>query len=139
MGMLDGILGQVMSGIAGGGAGQSQNPLVNVALQLLQQHGGIGGMLDKFRDAGYAQQADSWQSSGQNLPISGDALKAVLGSGAIGQIAQQLGISHDDAAGGLAQALPKLIDSMTPTGQIPANDGDLVAQALALLQKGRSA
>jgi uncharacterized protein YidB (DUF937 family) len=30
-----------------------------------------------------------------------------------------------------------VVDQMTPQGQIPANDNDLVAQALALLQKGR--
>ena len=41
-------------------------------------------------------------ATGQNLPISGDALQEVLGTGAIGQIAQQLGMSHGDAAGGLA-------------------------------------
>ena len=81
MGMLDGILGSVLGGMAGG-TGQQQNPLMQIALQLLQQNGGVGGVLDKFRQAGYADQADSWQSTGQNMPISGPALQEVLGSGA---------------------------------------------------------
>jgi len=137
MSMLDGILGQVMGGMLGG-AGQQQNPLLQIALQLLQQNGGIGGVLDKFRSAGYANQADSWQSTSQNVPISGNVLQEVLGTGAIGQIAQQLGMSHADVAGGLAQTLPQLIDRMTPSGQVPDDDSDLVAKALAMLQQGKS-
>ena len=136
MGMLDGILGNVLGG-ALGGAGQQQNPLVQIALQLLQQNGGVGGMLDKFRQGGYADQADSWQSTGQNMPISGGALQEVLGSGAIGQIAQQLGLAHGDAAGGLAQMLPQLIDKLTPGGEVPDNHNDMVSQALALLTKSK--
>jgi uncharacterized protein YidB (DUF937 family) len=137
MGLLDGLLGSVLGG-ATGNAGQPQNPLMQAALQILQQNGGVGGLLNKFRQGGYADQADSWQSTGQNAPISGNALQEVLGSGAIGQIAQQLGLSHGEAAGGLAQVLPQIVDRLTPNGEVPANDSDLVAQALALLNKSRT-
>jgi uncharacterized protein YidB (DUF937 family) len=133
MGMLDGILGSLL-----GGTGQQQNPLMQVALQLLQQNGGVAGVLDKFRQGGYADQAASWQSAGQNIPISGNAVQEVLGSGAIGQIAQQLGMSHGETAGGLAQMLPQLIDKFTPNGEVPANHDDMVAQALALLTKSKT-
>ncbi len=137
MGMLDEILGSALGGMLRGG-GQQQSPLMQIALQLLQQNGGIEGMLDKFRQGGYADQAASWQSTGQNMPISGNALQEVLGSGAIGQIAQQLGMSHGDAAGGLAQVLPQVIDQFTPNGQVPDNDNDMVAQALAMLTKSKT-
>jgi uncharacterized protein YidB (DUF937 family) len=134
MGMLDGLLGKALGGMMGtSGSGQAQSPLLQIALQLLQQNGGVSGVLDKFRQGGYADQADSWQSTGQNMPVSGNALQEVLGSGSIGQIAQQLGMSHGDAAGGLAQMLPQLIDRFTPDGQIPDNHNDMVAQALAML------
>jgi uncharacterized protein YidB (DUF937 family) len=136
MGMLDGILGSALGGMLGGG-GQQQSPMMQIVLQLLQQNGGVGGMLDKFRQAGYADHADSWQGTGQNLPMSGSALQEVLGSGAIGQIAQQLGVSHGDAAGGLAQMLPQIIDKFTPQGEVPDNDNDMVAQAMALLTKSK--
>ena len=137
MGMLDGLLGNVLGG-ALGGAGQQQNPMLQIALQLLQQNGGVGGVLDKFRKGGFANHADSWQGTGQNMPISPSALQEVLGSGAIGQIAQQLGMSHGDAAGGLAQMLPQLIDKFTPDGSVPADQNDMVAKALALLTKGNN-
>ena len=140
MGMLDGIMGNVLGGLLGGGANsQSQSPLMQAALQLLQQHGGIGGVVDKFRNAGYASQADSWVSTGENQPIAPDALQQVLGSGAVGDIAQRLGLSNSAVAGGLAALLPQLIDRMTPQGAVPDNQHDLVSQALAMLQQSRSA
>ena len=133
MGMLDGLLGSLMGGMQGGGA--QQNPLLQVALQLLQQNGGLPGILAKFQQAGYGAQAGSWVSTGRNMPISADALSQVFGQGQLSQIAQQLGMSHGDAAGGLASMLPQMIDKMTPQGQVPDNHGDMVAQALALLTK----
>jgi uncharacterized protein YidB (DUF937 family) len=137
--MLDGLIGSALGGMMGtSGSGQAQSPLLQIALQLLQQNGGVAGVLDKFRQGGYADQADSWQSAGQNMPLSGNALQEVLGSGTIGQIAGQLGMSHGDAAGGLAQMLPQLIDQFTPNGELPDNQNDVVAQALALLTQTKT-
>ena len=76
MGMLDGLLGSALGGMMGTGASgsaQAQSPLLQIALQLLQQNGGVAGVLDKFRQGGYADQADSWQSAGENMPLSGSA------------------------------------------------------------------
>ncbi len=136
MGLLDGLLGGLMSGTSGSGTGaQQQNPLVLIALQILQQNGGLQGMLSKFQQAGYGAQTDSWVSTGENMPISADALQQVLGQGQLGQIAQQLGMSHGEAAGGLASMLPQMIDRMTPQGQVPADNNDIVAQALEILNQ----
>jgi uncharacterized protein YidB (DUF937 family) len=138
MGLLDGLLGNVLGGLMGGGSGaQQQSPLMRMALQMLQQNGGIEGILAKFRQAGYAEQAQSWVSTGENQPISADALQQVLGQGQLGQIAQQLGVGQSEAAGGLAAMLPQIIDQMTPQGQVPADSNDLVAQAMALLTKSK--
>jgi uncharacterized protein YidB (DUF937 family) len=137
MGLLDGLLGRALGGTTTD-PGAAANPLMQIALQILQQNGGVAGVLDKFRQAGYADHADSWQSTGQNLPISGGVLQEVLGSGTIGQIAQQLGLSHGEAAGSLAQVLPQLVDKLTPSGEVPDNHNDLVEQALALLTKSKA-
>ena len=132
MGMLDGLLGSLMGGMQQGGGAQ-QSPLMQIALQLMQQNGGLPGILGKFQQAGYGAQADSWVSTGQNQPISADALSQVLGHGQLAQIAQQLCMSQGEAAGGLASVLPQLVDRMTPHGQVPADHNDMVAQALAML------
>ena len=137
MGLLDGLLGSVMGGMMGGGQQQSANPLLQIALQLLQQNGGLQGVLGKFQQAGYGDQVQSWVGTGQNLPIDAGALSQIFGQGQLGQIAQQLGVSHEEAAGQLAQALPQVVDRMTPNGQIPEGHSDLVNEALAILARGR--
>jgi uncharacterized protein YidB (DUF937 family) len=130
MGLLDNLLGS----LPGGGApGHSQ--LVLAALQVIQQHGGLPGIVSKFEQGGMADQAASWVGTGANLPISGSQLQAILGTGPIGQIAQQIGLSHGDASAGLAQVLPQIIDHLTPNGQVSADHGDMLKQALAMLSK----
>ena len=137
MGLLDGLLGNVMGGMTGGGQPrQGGNQLIQMVLQMLQQNGGIEGLLARMQQAGYGQQAQSWIGTGQNMPISPDALSQIFGQGQLGQIAQQLGLPQQDAAGGLAQMLPDVVDQMTPQGQIPDNSSDLVSQVLANLQRG---
>ena len=153
MGLLDAILGGVLGGNAGGPMGgqfgnpnggtlggasnQMQSPLLMIVLQMLQQNGGLQGILAKLQQAGYGQQAQSWVGTGPNLPIDPRILQQVLGQGQFGQIAQQLGISQEQATEGVAQMLPQVVDQMTPAGQIPENHGDLVNEALAILQRGR--
>jgi uncharacterized protein YidB (DUF937 family) len=136
MGLLDGLLGNLMGGMAGGNASSAQggNPLLQMVLQLLQQNGGLQGLLAQMQRAGLGQHAQSWVGTGENMPISPDALSQIFGQGQLSQIAQQLGMSHDEAAGSLAQALPDVVNQMTPQGEIPAGSDDLVAQVLAGLQ-----
>jgi len=145
MGLLDGLLVSVMGGMMGGGQaapgpqGVGSSQMIQMALRVLQQNGGIEGLLAKFQQAGMGQQAQSWIGTGQNMPISPDVLAQIFGQGQLGQIAQQMGMSHEQAAGDLAQALPRVVDHMTPGGEIPAEQNDLVAQALEILQRGRQA
>ncbi len=131
MGLLDGLL----SGVLGGGAQQGQSPLIQMALQLIQQNGGLPGLISKFQHGGMADQVGSWVGTGANLPMTGSQLHEVLGSGSIGQIAQQLGLSHGDASSGLAQVLPQIVDHLTPNGQLPVDHADMLKQALSALSK----
>jgi uncharacterized protein YidB (DUF937 family) len=134
MGLLDGLLGGLMPA-SPGGSPQTQSPLVQMALQIIQQNGGLPGIISKFQNGGMGAQAGSWVGTGANTPITGSQLQEVLGTGSIGEIAQQLGLSHGDASSGLAQVLPQIIDKLTPTGQIPAEHGDTVAQLLQAFAK----
>jgi uncharacterized protein YidB (DUF937 family) len=131
MGLLDGLLQNVL----GASVQQGQGSMMQAALQILEQNGGVTGILSKFEHGGMADHAGSWVATGANMPITGAQLQEILGSGSIGEIAQKLGMSHGDASSGLAQVLPNLIDKLTPTGQIPADHGDIVQRARAMLEK----
>lgn len=119
-----------MAGAAGAGG------IMAVLLQMLQQNGGLGGLMSQFQQAGYGDHANSWVSQGQNQPINGDILSKVLGSGQLDQIAQQLGMSRGQAADQMASALPDVVNHMTPQGSLPSNGDDLVSRALEMLNRG---
>jgi uncharacterized protein YidB (DUF937 family) len=131
MGLLDGLLGSFLGGMGA----QAQNPLLLAALQLIQQNGGLPGIISKFQQGGYGNHVASWVGTGTNLPMTGSQIQEVLGSGAIGQIGQALGLSHADASSSLAQVLPQLIDKLTPGGQVTSDHADAVQQALAAFGK----
>ena len=129
MGLLDQITGAL--GQQPGGSGQN-NQLMQLALNLINSHpGGLQGLVQQFMQAGLGQQAQSWVSTGQNLPISAEQITQVLGSGQLRDIAKQLGIDHTDAAGGLADLLPQVVNHLTPNGAV---QDDLVQQGLSLLR-----
>jgi uncharacterized protein YidB (DUF937 family) len=90
--------------------------------------GGLGGIQDIFKRAGMGQQVDSWISSGDNLPISPDQIRQVLGgSGHLSQLAQAAGMSEDEAANDLSDILPDLVNQLTPQGGIPDGGADIEA------------
>ena len=99
--------------------------------------GGLGDLIGRFTQGGMGDVIGSWIGHGENTPISGDQLSGVLGSGVIGQIASQLGLSHGEAAGQLSQMLPEVINRLTPQGEAPSSGLGAVEDILAKLTAGR--
>ena len=154
MGLLDSMIGAVAGGMGGtrgaSGSGGSEGALLNAVIGMLANRqgqggalgagGGLGDLIGKFTRGGMGDVIGSWVGHGQNTPISGDQLSNVLGADTISDIAARLGLSHEEAAGQLSQALPQVVDRLTPQGHAPA-DGlggtdDLLAQ-LSQLSQGR--
>ena len=156
MGLLDGILGNVLGASLGGNRTQSQtqdplssilggltgrsgggtgNILLQLALSMLQQQGGLEGVLGKFRQAGMGAQADSWVGTGQNMNISPDQLQQVFGSGELSDIASKLGMSQDQAGSAMSQVLPELINQLTPQGEVTPDSENSVAEGLEALAR----
>jgi len=131
MGLFDSVVGALAGGQSAG-----ESPLLNVVMQLINnpQTGGLGGLVQAFEQGGLGSVVNSWVSTGQNLPISAEQIKAVLGGGKLQEIATQLGISPDQASGSLAELLPKVVDHLTPNGQLPEG-GSLLAEGMDLLKK----
>ena len=72
-----------------------------------------------------------------NQPVSPDVVTQALGPNVIGDIAAKLGVGQGDAAGGIAQVLPELIDKLTPHGQAPqgglGSEGDIMGALTRML------
>ena len=154
MGLLDGILGSVAGSVlAGGQSQQGASPLdalvnnlgggsqasganlLGAVMSLVQQNGGLTGVLNMLQSNGLQQQADSWVGTGPNASVSADQMTQVFGSSGLGNLAAQLGTSQGQAGSTLSQILPELVNQLTPNGQIPENHGDLISQGLALLRR----
>jgi len=128
-------LAAVLGSLGQGNEAQTGN-LLAAAMSMLQQHGGLAAVLDRFRESGMARHADSWVSPGANLPISGDQVQQVFGEPSISRVASQMGQSPGQTSSVLAQLLPELINHLTPQGQVPPDHQDLLSKALAMLRGG---
>jgi uncharacterized protein YidB (DUF937 family) len=110
MGMLDGLLG----GILGGG-------MVAVVNSVIEQHGGLQGVVSQFEKQGLGPTVKSWISNGPNLPISADEVHKALGPELMQQLSQKSGLSVSDLAQKLSQVLPQAVDKLTPDGKVAAS------------------
>ena len=81
--------------------------------------GGLSSIVAKLQQAGFGDQVKSWIGNGQNLPITADQLKQVLGSDAARQLAAKFNIPIDQLSEILAQQLPTAVDHASPDGKLP--------------------
>jgi len=129
MGLLDSVVGSVT-----GQLGQEGN-LLKILSGFLANNselGGLAGLVEKFNQAGMGNIINSWIGSGEKLPISGEQISTVLGSGVIGNIATQLGMDPAQVSNQISQVLPGLINKLTPAGVAPegglGNASDLIGK-----------
>jgi uncharacterized protein YidB (DUF937 family) len=108
-GGLGGLLGQL--GLAGASAGGILN-------------GGLGELVERFKQSGQGQIADSWVNTGANKPCTSADLEKAIGPGVLETLAKETGLSRDDILTRLCRELPNAVDKYTPQGRLPS-DGDL--------------
>ena len=84
--------------------------------------GGLGQLIDRFRQAGHGQAADSWVNTGPNQPIQTSQLEQAIGPDVMEQLQQHTGLSRDELLSRLSKELPNAVDKMTPQGRLPTED-----------------
>ena len=129
MGLFDSLAGAVLSKVGG-----DKGAMVQVAMDLFNQNGGIEGVIEKFKTGGLAEQAASWVGKGENLPISAEQITQVLGNDTVAGIAAKLGMDSSDISNKIAEYLPQVIDKMTPDGEVNASSGNLLNAVLGMLK-----
>jgi uncharacterized protein YidB (DUF937 family) len=105
-------------------AGSSASSMVlSQVIALIQNHpGGVSGLLQSFQQGGLGQVFQSWIGTGQNLPVSPDQLRSVLGSDWITKITQATGLSTAQVEQHMSTVLPQVVDHLSPNGQLPQGD-----------------
>jgi uncharacterized protein YidB (DUF937 family) len=84
-----------------------------------EDEGGLMGLLGNLDVAGLAEQASSWVGTGPNEKVSGKKIEQALGSKKVEAAAKRAGVSKEEAADGIAQLLPAVVDYLTPDGKVP--------------------
>jgi uncharacterized protein YidB (DUF937 family) len=121
MGLLEGILGEVLKNALGGNVpAQQQSQLPDIFGQILKNTdmGSIGGLLKQLQEGGLERQIGSWLGNGQNLPVTPTQIREALGNDHVKQIAQKLGIPIDEALKLLTQFFPEAVNQASPDGEL---------------------
>jgi uncharacterized protein YidB (DUF937 family) len=122
-----------LPGVAGGDPAQAAG-VMGTMMELLQQKGGLGGLLDTFRQSGLAPQADAWAKGDATQGVSGDQVEQALGSPIIGVIAGKLGLSPEQAKATLAQLLPAITSRMAAQQQLTGEANPELEKALGMFK-----
>jgi uncharacterized protein YidB (DUF937 family) len=98
-----------LSGLLGGGQGSLD----------------LSSLISKFSSAGLGNVVNSWLGDGANDSISAGQIKEMFGSNQISEFASKLGLSQEEAAGGLSDAIPQMVDKASSGGSILDSIGGL--------------
>ena len=116
-----GGLGSILGGLGGALGGASAGGVLS---------GGLGDLVDRFRQTGLGDKADSWINTGAtNAPVNPSDLEKTLGEDTITELTQKTGLSRADLLERLSKTLPDAINRLTPDGRLPT---EAEAQRLAV-------
>ena len=130
MGLFDEVVGSLLQGDSG---------KYQAILTWVNDQGGVQVLLEKLQNGGLGDIVSSWISNQQsNQPISGDQVESALGTSAVSDLGQKLGVDTGSASSMLADYLPKIIDALSPQGEVdPQAHNDLLSAGMNLLKGGK--
>ena len=117
-GSMGGGLGGMLGGLGdmlGGGSASSRS-----GGSVLNE--GLGGLLDRFRQSGHGDEADSWVQTGPNRNVDPQHLESALGDDVIEHLQSQTGLSREELLQRLSTNLPQTVDRLTPDGRVPTEE-----------------
>lgn len=129
MGLFDSLASSMLGKLGG-----EKGAIAKVAIDLFNQNGGLPGVLEKFKTAGFSNEAASWVGKGSNLPISPEQINQALGNVSIQQAAAKLNLNPQEISAKIAEYLPQVVDRMTPDGKVDRDSGNLLATLMGMMK-----
>jgi uncharacterized protein YidB (DUF937 family) len=105
-GGLGGLFDQLKSKLGGTGVGEFLS-------------GGLSELVNRFKQSGQGDLADSWVKPGPNKPCTASQLEQAIGPEVMQNLAKQTGLSREDLIARLCRELPEAVDKYTPEGRLP--------------------
>ncbi|GJD35946.1 YidB family protein [Methylobacterium aerolatum] len=103
-----------LSGMLGG-----DGPSRSAARPDAEEIGGLGPLVDRFRQAGLGDVIGSWIGHGGNHAIGPDQLARALGDDTVDALERETGMERGALLSELSQALPEVVHRLTPQGRLP--------------------
>ena len=75
-------------------------------------------VVKQFEEKGMRDEVDSWVRTGPNKPIDRRRIEDVFGQRELDDLARQRNIDRERLAEVLSRYIPKIIDELTPQGQL---------------------
>ena len=123
-------LAEMLKGVGGGAAGAGQSSMGGILGNLGSAlggagaggllSGGIGELLERFKQAGQGDAAESWIRTGPNQEVSPSQVRQAIGPDVLAALEQQTGLSQEELLARLSRELPSAVDKYTPEGRVPA-------------------
>ena len=108
-GVQGGVLGKLGGLLSGASAGSVLS-------------GGLGDLIERFKQSGHGQVADSWVNTGPNQALAPQQLEQAIGPDVLNTLSQQTGLSREELLSRLTRELPDAVDKFTPKGRLPTED-----------------
>ena len=103
---IGGFLGQLSESLGGASAGG-----------LLS--GGLGELVDRFKQSGHGDTPESRIGTGPNQPVTPPQLEQAIGPDVLETLSKQTGLSREELLARLSRELPDAVDKYTPHGRLP--------------------
>jgi len=81
--------------------------------------GGLGELIDRFKQSGQGETAESWVRTGPNKPVTPTQLEQAIGPEVLDTLSKQTGLSREELLARLSRELPEAVDKYTPQGHLP--------------------
>jgi uncharacterized protein YidB (DUF937 family) len=81
--------------------------------------GGLDELMERFKQSGQSETAQSWVNTGPNKPCTADQLERAIGPEVLDTLSKQTGLSRDELVTRLCRELPDAVDKYTPQGRLP--------------------
>jgi uncharacterized protein YidB (DUF937 family) len=85
--------------------------------------GGLGELMESFKQQGQGDVAESWVGTGPNKQIAPDQLEHAIEPDVLATLSQHTGLSREELLSRLSTTLPEVVDKVTPDGRLPDATG----------------
>ncbi|WP_421549893.1 YidB family protein [Kluyvera intermedia] len=130
MGFFDDVVGSLLQGDSG---------KYQAILTWVNDQGGVQALLEKLKNGGLGDIVSSWISNQHNnQSVSADQIESALGTPAVADLGAKLGTDASSASSLLADYLPRIIDALSPKGEVDSQaHSDLISAGMNLLKGGK--